>query len=918
MSEVAGSLPAEDRALFLAGADLDDETRAEVLALHVDLQAAPDPESLFEVPSTQESFTWAHVGKRMERFRIIRPLGRGGMGEVYRASDPDLNRDVAIKFLSRLGPGSSGAMERFVREAQAASSLNHPGIVTVYEAVRADGFLAIVMELVEGEALRARCGSPQPIQLVAEWGRQIAHALVAAHASGIIHRDIKPENLMLRPDGYIKVLDFGLARRTGATSNSSFGLLSGTLRYMSPEQTRAGEVTPRADIFSLGLVLYELATGVHPFQHESVFETVHLILTADAALPSSRVHRLPVEFDALILAMIHKDPALRPDAEKVARRLGALGDSGALSLSRRRSRPARGWLVTVGILLLIAGATVASLSMRRNFSGKPDMADAPDLRAAPFTSLPGDEADPAFSPDGRQIAYAWDGGEGTGNRDIYVKLAGPGDPLRLTSNPDNECNPTWSPDASQIAFLRYTSSGVDVVVIGARGGAEHVVGQIANGSANNRNLITWSPDPGKLVVADSSLKSTRLRLFSMQIGSGEKRALTGPPDDASDMAPAFSPDGRHLAFLRYRGGATFTLFVTSAGGGAERLLATTLGPIQGLAWAADSHSILYSWGMTEPDRIWCARLSGGPPAPAAFSLGGAARDLTIAPVGQRIAFVQENLDSNIWAMTLGRDRAFHKLISSTREDEDPQFSMDGARIAFTSRRSGKFELWVCQRDGSSPRAITAQGAFAGSSSWSPDGRTIAYDSLVSGRSEVWLVNAEGGTPRRLLQPPVESMLPKWSSDGAWVYFFRKADGGEIWKAPAGGGTPQRVTGHGGFEGMETPDGKSLYFVKSSGAPGLWRLPRDGGKEERVPGVPALANSRMWTIAQGGIFFAIEKPSPALEFYDLRTGRLRTVIALPSAPMQTGRGLSVSPDGQMILYTRTDTTRREIMVADGFR
>ncbi len=214
-------------------------------------------------------------GTSLGRFVITGFVGQGGMGRVYSAHDPDLNREVALKVITPKAEASSS--ERFIREAQAASALNHPNIVTVYEVIRSGPTVAIAMELVSGTSLRHYCGTAQPVETLALWGRQIAHALAEAHARGIVHRDIKPENLMLRPDGYIKVLDFGLARRAGV-DRADDELALGTLGYMSPEEIEQRPITAASDIFSLGVVLYELASGTNPFRGDSAGATTRMIL----------------------------------------------------------------------------------------------------------------------------------------------------------------------------------------------------------------------------------------------------------------------------------------------------------------------------------------------------------------------------------------------------------------------------------------------------------------------------------------------------------------------------------------------------------------------------------------------------------------------------------------------------------------
>ncbi len=930
----ARELPAERQA-HARSAVADPELR-ELLATLLADDDARDPNALFTPDTSSKDVTppaeeWSLLGKTFGRFVITGPLGRGGMGEVYRGRDTELNRTVALKFLSCGGIGGNDAVNRVLREAQAASALNHPGIVTVYDVLRSDKTAGIVMELIEGVPLRSICGKPHPVAQVANWGRQIALALAAAHAAGIVHRDIKPENLILRPDDFVKVLDFGLARQIeGSVLQSTAQRFGGTLRYMSPEQVLGERPQAPSDVFTLGIVLYELVTGVYPFGSESPKDTglgetqvatpssppgfdallaPYAIATREPAAGSTLNPSIPPEFDTLLGEMLEKDPAKRPDAETAAARLLAIQHLPAHFKRRPRSRlpVLPGWRVAF-VVASLAAALGAVLWMQRQQASRPSAPVV--LQADPLTSAPGNEVNPAFSPDGRQIAYAWDGDSNTRARSIYVRLIDGGNPLRLTSGADDD-NPVWSPDATKIAFLRYSSGGAQVVVVPALGGAERVVRTVVDARLTDRKLLAWSPDPDELIVADNPPEATqglRLRLYGLRISSGQERSLTHPPSGTNDVEPVFSPDGQNLAFLRVRGDY-YQFHLIHALGAPSRELATVKG-VQGLTWSADSRSLVYSTNEPTPPKVSILPVDGGEPAPAPFQVDSTARALVVARRGGRVAFVHEQTDTNIWAKS-STDPAFRRLIASTRADEDPRISPDGRKIAFTSNRSGKYEIWVCDRNGSNPHAVTSQGSFAGSAAWSPDGRILAYDSAVSGTTEIWLVNADGGPSRRLLNPPVPGFVPNWSTGSPWVYF---CVGGEIWKAPVSGGPPVQVTQRGGFEGFETFDGKYLYFVKGLTVRGIWRLPLAGGEEELLPELASVMPFRYWAMARDGIYYAESHPRPVLKLFRFQDRKTLVVTGLPNPPARAERGLSVSADGRLILYMQVDSTRHEIMVA----
>ena len=290
------SLPTEQIHSFLNVATPDLEVRNAVLAL-------------FDRPSNAQMLD--RIGQKIGRYVLTGRLGEGGMGEVYAARDLELSRAVAVKLIAVTPVETSSPLDRFTHEARAASALNHPNIVTIYEVIHATSKVAIAMELVDGTAFRQLCGSPLPVDRLLHLGEQVARALAAAHARGIVHCDIKPENLMVRQDGLVKVLDFGLARDLASVTSRSI-LPAGTLRYMSPEQSRGESPSAASDVFSLGIVFYELATGTHPFGNGSIFNALRDLNQKEPDAPSSLNSFLPPHLDGLILKMLAKEPSERP------------------------------------------------------------------------------------------------------------------------------------------------------------------------------------------------------------------------------------------------------------------------------------------------------------------------------------------------------------------------------------------------------------------------------------------------------------------------------------------------------------------------------------------------------------------------------------------------------------------------------
>ena len=409
------------------------------------------------------------IGRHLGHYEILAKLGEGGMGVVYKARDTHLDRFVAIKVLPPESLADPERKRRFTQEAKAASALNHPAIVTIHDIASADGTDFIAMEYVQGKTLGELIGRKGlRLKDTLTYAIQAAGALAKAHAVGIVHRDLKPSNIMVTDDGLVKILDFGVAKLT--TSNdldgeessaaptmtghdrieTTVGTIVGTAAYMSPEQAEGKKVDARSDIFSFGAVLYEMATGTRAFQGTTPALTLAAVVNAEPAPPSQLAKDLPHELERIILRCLRKDPARRVQVmADLAVDLEELRSDSATEIAAApgpaRTRRLR-WLMAsaVGVLL----AAVGAWALWSKWS-----APIPSLTVAPLTALSGDERFSTFSPDGNQVAFAWNGEKGD-NTDIYVLPIGSGTPLRLTTDPAEDTAPAWSPDGSQIAFLR--------------------------------------------------------------------------------------------------------------------------------------------------------------------------------------------------------------------------------------------------------------------------------------------------------------------------------------------------------------------------------------------------------------------------------------------------------------------------------
>jgi Tol biopolymer transport system component/predicted Ser/Thr protein kinase len=939
-----------ERAAFLQQACAGDEMLLrEVQSL---LACEQHVQSFMEAPALDvaakvmaEDQAHALLGRQLGAYQVISLLGVGGMGEVYLAQDTKLDRLDALKILPAELASDPDRLQRFIREAKAASALRHPNVATIYEIGESDGVHFIAMEYVEGQTLAAEIrGRLLDAAEVVEIGIQVADALEEAHARGITHRDIKPANIMMTPRGQVKVLDFGLAKVTepggqAAASDLSklaktgTGIVLGTVRYMSPEQTRGLKLDARTDLFSLGVVLYEMVAGRPPFEGETSSDVLVAILERQ---PESLARRpdVPAELERIIRKALEKDrevryqhaSELRADLKRLKRDMD-LGRLTAAAMTRGGHRRSLIWVAVLLALLAVAAGTVW---FSRSHSEAPDE----PLAAVPLTSYPGYEGQPSFSPDGNQVAFVWDG-EKQDNRDIYVKLIGSERLLQLTTDPAADYSPAWSPDGRWIAFLRDLSAQkAAVLLVPALGGAGRKLAEIEPlswfGPFSGPGLA-WSPDGKGLVLRDRN--SAGQGLFLLSVETGERQRLTSPPANLSDQNPAVAPDGYTLAFIRANNSGFGDIYLQklsetlTPNGDPKRLTfddRATYGP----AWTADGREIVFASGRLGDMSLWRMAVSGSGKLRRLASLGEDYYEPAIARQGRRLAFTRYLFDANIWRVgVLGTQRKTSppvSFISSTRLDANPQFSPDGKRIAFASGRSSRrgYEIWVCNSDGSNAVQLTSLGAESGTPRWSPDGERIAFDSSVEGQWEVYVVSANGGKPQRLTTNPAHDASPSWSRDGKWIYFGSNRTGenqNQIWKMPSNSGEAVQVTRKGGYSGFESPDGKFLYYSKAFNATSLWKVPVQGGEETQV--VDSLSYYANFAVVNKGIYW-IPRPDSAgggaIEFLDLATGKIKPVARLEKPGRPGGLGLTVSPDGRWILYSPFDQEGSDIMLVENFR
>ena len=886
----------------------------------------------------------AHLGP----YEIVDAIGSGGMGEVYRARDPRLGREVALKVLPATFAGDPDRLRRFEQEARVVAALNHPNILALYDiGMHADVSPYLVSELLEGESLRQRLeGGPIHPRKAIEYSIQIAQGLSAAHEKGIAHRDLKPENLFLTKDGRVKILDFGLAKSAqpeiaaaaetvGPVFLTQAGMVLGTVGYMSPEQVRGEETDYRSDIFSLGTVLYEMFTGQRAFARPTSVESMHAILKDDPPEIPTDAEHVPPGVQRILDHCLEKERGQRfQSARDLAFALSALSDRSSAVHAGLAPAPAARPVRRVGVLAAVAAgflAVAAGVFTAGLLVGARRSASEARWRVLPLTAYRGLESQPALSPDGNHVAFIWDGGV-AGRANLYVRLVDGGVPLLLAGDELPKSAPTWSPDARRIAFLRGAAKPA-IYLIPVLGGTERKLAQLASLSPagpGGMPQLSWSPDGRFIAVNGAAKDGEPIGTLLIPTEGGEPMRLTSlPPGYEAESFPAFSPDGSRLAFVGFRSlfnGAVFVLSLDRDGTakGALQPLTSDDWIISGLDWW-DNSSLVFSARTAARDSLWKLSASGGVPTMLPYENESATRP-SVARHANRLAFQKTEMDTNIWllpgpASGLPLASPGKLVLASTRVDMEAGFSPDGKKVVWVSEQSGTNDVWVADADGSNQEQVTNfPGIRVGSPHWSPDGTRIVFDAYAHGNSDIYIVGAEGGKIRAVTSEPSNDIRPSWSIDGKWIYFGSNRSGRfEIWRAPAEGGAAVQVTHDGADEAFSSPDGGSLFYTRTLVGP-LWKQPIGGGVEERVlEGI----HTGMWAFAGNDLYW-LDPAGPdraaTISVLHLSTGRREELYHFPKdLPLVTyGTPFAVSPDARSFLIALLDRNDRDLMLVENFR
>jgi len=762
-----------------------------------------------------------NAGQNLGPYEIVEAIGAGGMGEVYRARDARLDRDVAIKVLPDRVGANPDSLARFEREAKAVAALSHPNILSIHDFGRHDGTAYAVVELLEGETLReALAPGPLPQRKAIDYARQTARGLGAAHDGGVVHRDLKPENLFVTRDGRLKILDFGLAGTIGErptdipddtptfTHLTAPGTVLGTINYMSPEQARGQPAGPSSDIFSLGSVLYEMLTGNRPFERETAPETMTAILREDPPEISSADQGTSLGVQRIVQRCLEKRPEERfQSAHDLAFALEtsagtSTGAYPATDVTPRKPKRFAWWPVVAALALGLA----AGLILTGGF-GSPTR--LPLIKITPLT-FSGYDVDPSAAPDGRTIVFS---SQRAGARGIWVKQLDGGEGP-LTSGHDER--PRFSPNGSTVLFSRTENGKTSIYRVPLVGGEPRKL-------IENAISADWSPDGERIVFVRLEPPMGMIGIANSD-GSGETILARRPAMVL--YSPRWSPDGKTVAFhmTQLNNNVTKHLQLMDVETGEIRELAPDRPCLAGLTWSGDGERLVFAWsddllagiasssalisiqevktGVTE-DLLWVRD--------ALVLQAGTAMD--IAGPGQ-LVYSTLNTAQSLQEITLdGSSPTGQRLLTSgSSVDRQPVYAADGETILFSSNRGGSLDLWTINTRTGSVLQLTDDEASDWDPAYSADGSEIVWSSDRSGNLEIWMANADGSGARQVTDDGVSAENPGMTPDGEWVvYMTSNPDKSGMWKIRIDGTEATRLYDKSAFIPEFSPDGKYLAF-----------------------------------------------------------------------------------------------------------
>jgi len=787
------------------------------------------------------------------RYQVIEELGKGGMGKVYKVFDKEINAKVALKLLKPEIAPDKNTIERFRNELKVAREISHKNICRMYDLGREAGLYYITMEYVPGEDLRnmIRMSRQLGVGTAIIIAEQICDGLAEAHRYGTIHRDLKPSNIMIDRDGNVRIMDFGIARSVEAKGLTGAGTIIGTPEYMSPEQVEDKDVDRRSDIYSLGIILYEMLTGRVPFEGDTPFAVGMKHKDEIPQDPREVNSQVPEGLSRLVLKCLEKSrekryqtaDELRSELEKIEKGIPIA----ERVIAKRKAMTSKEITVKFSLrkLFIPAAALIALLLVAGYFLFRPgpEIFEVKIGRTQRITNDPGLEIDPAISPDGKMIAYV---ARPSGKMSLYVRQIAGGRPIALTDNlPDDSRWPQWSPDGTQISFQSQRS----IYLVPALGGIPKRLVEVSPGQTVK--CAAWSPDGRQIAYAlDKSIC-----LLSLDGGEPQKIAEPAYPHPWP-YSLCWSPDGSKIAYVVGNESFLFgvptlgniapsSIWVVSAKGGNPVQVTDDKSLNVSPAWMPDGRHLVYVSNEKGGRDVFLVSLeSSGKSSglPVRLTTGLSAHTISLSAAGDRFAYSEFTHTANIWSIRIPQDGPIsvseaQPVTTGNQTIEGISVSRDGKWLAYDSNFNGNQDIYKMPIGGGEAEQLTNDPSDEFLPAWSPDGKEIAFYTWRKGNRDLTLMMADGSRFQQLTEDPASESYPDWSPDGRRLVFqTHKTGRGELFlisreNKDAKWGTPHQLTSNGAYQSCKwAPDGGLIAYTNSKG---LWTIPVEGGEPRMI-------------------------------------------------------------------------------------
>ena len=922
-------------------------------------------------------------GATLAHYRIIGKIGAGGMGEVYRAQDTELGRSVALKFLPSNVAAQQDRLKRFIQEAKAASALNHPNILTVYQIGRTEDITFIATEFVDGVTLRDYMRQRLKLTEILDIASQVASALVAAHAAGIVHRDIKPENIMVRKDGIVKILDFGLAKlndrfdsssgseaTTFALVNTEPGAILGTAAYMSPEQAAGRDVDARSDIWSLGVVLYEMLTGRAPFEGASKSHIIVAILDREPIPITQFATNIPESLELVVTEALTKDVDERCQTAREMlgklKRLRQRIESGVMSSEITRSVPPSPSVVSSASLPpkqvtvsevarstapsgdLTATRTLTDVRKRRSklfyaailmpvlvvagsigfglyklFRQPKQFGPVKMTALTTGGKINGEDitGQLSISPDGKYVVFA--ANDNKQQPSLWIRQISTNSLVRIVSAENGAYfATTFSPDGDLVYYVaslernKFVPTLYRIPFLG--GTPTKVLDRVAS-------AIAFSSNGAQFAFVRRNAENFALMVANTD-GSGEPKTLAAlkPPNTFSVAGPSWSPDGKRIACAMSEGtdGANSTVVEVPIEGGEPRPIGSEKwARIGRLIWLPDSSGLIMTaepQSSSHGPQIWFLNYPSGQARRITSDLNiYGIVSLGLTADSATVATIQQVTTSNIWITAPNEDESRAQQIVKTNLPETVTWTPDG-KIVYASRTGENWDIWISNRDGSENKQLTADTFVDQQPSVCGDGRYIVFQSDRTRSRSIWRMDLDGSNPKQLTDGNQVDGNPVCSADGRFVVFTSERSGSAtLWKVGIDGGAPLQLTSHPSDLPIISPDGKLIayfYMDEALSQPRLGIIPFEGGEPVKTVDLPRSVQP---------VAFAWLPDGKAVAYLDSASG----ILNIWSQPIDSGppkqltsfksdfiTSFAISRDGKIAAY-RFSATRDIVLIKD---